>query len=137
MNQPPKRVDEVHDEPRGVYRYRHKGSGVVRDRLMAIGKCREKSTTNCKKKTVAVIGKRVNKKAVATVRRAKQETAEAGKKTAEWGSVEIQAVLRKKPKLSEVSTPKLSEASRKKLRQITDPNRAAKPKLNQMLAVQD
>ena len=42
------------DENTGSYRYKHKGSGVIRDTFMTIGKvvqkqCKERGKENCRK----------------------------------------------------------------------------------------
>ena len=116
-----------YDTMRGAYRYRHKGTGVVRNTLMAIGrrlgsKAKKAATTAAKKAATAV---------------------------AEKGSEKIQAILRRrgaprqkkkltedsKKKLQKIINPsKLSKDSQKKLSQI---NMEAKRKVNQMLAAQD
>ena len=129
-----------YDAPNGTYRYRHKGTGVVRDTLMNIGKqFKKKVTRQTLKKAVNEASKQMLKKA------------------AEKGADKIQAVLRRgisnsvatrtpsvKPKGSTLSTEsrqklkkmqsKLSGDSRKKLNQILNAGRAAKLKVNQLIA---
>ena len=148
-----------YDVPRGYYRYRHKGTGVVRDTLMVIGKrFKKQATRQSFKQAVNEASKQMLKKAAE----------KATEKAAEKGADKIQAVLRrgeprtpqapkgktpsvkpkgkKTPKLSTesrqklkkmmsgVSATQLSGNSRKKLNQILNLGRAAKLKVNQYLA---
>ena len=70
-----------YDAPNGTYRYRHKGTGVVRDTLMNIGKrFKKKVTRQTLKKAVNEASKQMLKKAT--------------EKAAEKGADKIQAVLR-------------------------------------------
>ena len=70
-----------YDAPNGTYRYRHKGTGVVRDTLMNIGKrFKKKVTRQTLKKAVNEASKQMLKKAT--------------EKAAEKGAEKIQAVLR-------------------------------------------
>jgi len=69
------------DERAGRYRYKHKGSGVVRDTLMAIGKAFKKGATNA-----------VKKAAKGAAEKAGEKLSEA---VLEKGSGKIQRVLRK------------------------------------------
>ena len=41
----PSEWTRYYDAPKGTYRYKHKGTGVVRDTLMAIGKRFKKKAT--------------------------------------------------------------------------------------------
>lgn len=66
---------------RGRYRYRHKGTGVVRDTLMAIGR------------QFAKIGKQKAKK---TAEKAAEKATETAKQVAERGADKIQQVLKRK-----------------------------------------
>ena len=130
-----------YDVPRGYYRYRHKGTGVVRDTLMAIGKrFKKQATRQSLKKAVNEASKQMLKK--------------AAEKASEKGAEKIQTVLwgttpqskkgkktlstESKQKLKKMmnGTPrtKLSGDSRKKLNQILNLGRAAKLKVNQYLA---
>ena len=137
-----------YDAPKGTYRYKHKGTGVVRDTLMNIGKrFKKKATRQTLKKAVNEASKQVLKK--------------AAEKAEEKAADKIQAVLRSgvsnsvadpRPKgkrgstlstesrqklkkmLSGVSATQLSGDSRKKLNQILNAGRAAKLKVNQYLA---
>ena len=55
------------DERAGRYRYKHKGSGVVRDTLMSIGKTLKKGATNVAKKVVRSSAKKAGKKLLEAV----------------------------------------------------------------------
>ena len=126
-----------YDAPQGTYRYKHKGTGVVRDTLMAIGRRFAKRATEEKARQAL---KRAVEKA------SKKVVEKAAEKAAEKGAEKIQAVLRgrKKTPLSTesrqklekmlVKSSKLSGDSRKKLNQILNPGRSAKLKVNQYLA---
>ena len=144
-----------YDAPNGYYRYRHKGTGVVRDTLMNIGKrFKKKVTRQTLKKAVNEASKQMLKKAT--------------EKAAEKAADKIQAVLRSgdtprpqgkktpsvkpkgkktppqklstesKQKLKKMLNPgvatQLSGDSRKKLNQILNAGRAAKLKVNQLIA---
>ena len=157
-----------YDAPNGTYRYRHKGTGVVRDTLMNIGKRFKKQVTR------QTLEKAVNKAS-------KQMLKKAAEKAEEKAADKIQAVLRNsnsvavprpqgkktpsvkpkskktpsvKPKgkktpqrtlsteskqklkkmLSGAPKTKLSGDSRKKLNQILNAGRAARMKVNQLIA---
>ena len=85
----PSEWTRYYDAPRGHYRYRHKGTGVVRDSLMAIGKrftnkaAKEKARQGLKR-VVEESSKQMLKKA------AEKVTEKAAEKEAD----KIQAVLR-------------------------------------------
>ena len=142
-----------YDAPNGTYRYRHKGTGVVRDTLMNIGKRFKKKVTR------QTLEKAVNEAS-------KQMLKKAAEKAEEKAADKIQAVLRSgdtprpsvKPKSGINPTPQskktlsteskqklkkmlnpgvatqLSGDSRKKLNQILNAGRAAKLKVNQLIA---
>ena len=156
-----------YDAPNGTYRYRHKGTGVVRDSLMNIGKRFKKQVT---RKTLE---KAVNEAS-------KQMLKKAAEKAEEKAADKIQAVLRNsnsvavprpqgkktpsvkpksktpsvkpkgkktpqrtlstesKQKLKKMLNPgvatQLSGDSRKKLNQILNAGRAARMKVNQLIA---
>ena len=153
-----------YDAPNGTYRYRHKGTGVVRDTLMNIGKLFKKKVTR------QTLEKAVNEAS-------KQMLKKAAEKAEEKAADKIQAVLRnsnsvadphpkpsvkpkskktpsvkpksKKPPSQKLSTEskqklkkmlnpgvatQLSGDSRKKLNQILNHGRAAKLKVNQLIA---
>ena len=147
-----------YDAPNGTYRYRHKGTGVVRDTLMNIGKRFKKQVTR------QTLEKAVNKAS-------KQMLKKAAEKAEEKAADKIQAVLRNsnsvavprpkskktpsvkpkgkktpqrtlstesKQKLKKMLNPgvatQLSGDSRKKLQQILNAGRAARMKVNQLIA---
>ena len=84
------------DERAGCYRYKHKGSGLVRDTLMAIGKTLKKGATNVAKKVVRSSAEKAGKKLSEVV--------------VEKGSDKIQRILQKRrPK---TPTPKPSSSQR-------------------------
>ena len=150
----PSEWTRYYDVPSGYYRYRHKGTGVVRDTLMNIGKrFKKKVTRQTLKKAVNEASKQMLKK--------------AAEKAEEKAADKIQAVLRSgdtprpkskktpsvKPKgktpqrtLSTESRQKLKKMlnpgvatqlsgdSRKKLNQILNAGRAARLKVNQLIA---
>ena len=149
----PSEWTRYYDAPKGTYRYKHKGTGVVRDTLMAIGRRFKKhATRQALKKAVNEASKQMLKKAAE----------KATEKAAEKGAEKIQAVLwsgvnptpkgKKTTPLSTESrqklkkmlssgvkphtpgTSKLSGDSRKKLNQILNLGQAAKLKVNQYLA---
>ena len=107
------------DENTGNYRYKHKGSGVIRHTFMTIGKVFKDNVKNAAKKTVEKIGEKTGQK--------------VGKHAVEKGSKQIRKILqeRKKRKL-------LSEDSKKKLANILQNQTKKKSdailKLNQILA---
>ena len=85
MNHPSEWM-RYYDVPRGYYRYRHKGTGVVRDTLMAIGKrFKKKATRQALKQAVNEASQQMLKKAAE----------KATEKAAEKGADKIQAVLRR------------------------------------------
>ena len=144
-----------YDAPNGTYRYRHKGTGVVRDTLMNIGKRFKKKVTR------QTLEKAVNEAS-------KQMLKKAAEKAEEKAADKIQAVLRSgdtprpqgkktpsvkpkgkktppqklstesKQKLKKMLNPgvatQLSGDSRKKLQQILNLGQAAKLKVNQLIA---
>ena len=149
-----------YDAPNGTYRYRHKGTGVVRDTLMNIGKRFKKKVTR------QTLEKAVNKAS-------KQMLKKAAEKAEEKAADKIQAVLQSgvsatklqptpkskktpsvkpkgkktpsqklstesKQKLKKMLNPgvatQLSGDSRKKLQQILNASRAARLKVNQLIA---
>jgi len=70
------------DERAGRYRYKHKGSGVVRDTLMAIGKTLKKGVTKVAKKAVQSSAEKAGKK--------------LSEAAVEKGSDKIQRILQKR-----------------------------------------
>ena len=85
MNHPSEWV-KFFDERAGRFRYKHKGSGLVRDTLMAIGKTLKKGATNVARSSAEKAGKKLSEVVV------------------EKGSDKIQRILqRRRPK---TPTPK-------------------------------
>ena len=124
-----------YDAPNGTYRYRHKGTGVVRDTLMNIGKRFKKKVTR------QTLEKAVNKAS-------KQMLKKAAEKAEEKAADKIQAVLRNsnsvatpsvKPKSKKTPSQKLSTESKQKLKKMLNPGVAtqlsgdSRKKLNQIL----
>ena len=139
-----------YDAPNGTYRYRHKGTGVVRDTLMNIGKRFKKQVTR------QTLEKAVNKAS-------KQMLKKAAEKAEEKAADKIQAVLRSgvtphpqgkktpsvkpkskktpsvKPKGKKTPPQKLSTESRQKLKKMLNPGVAtqlsadSRKKLQQIL----
>ena len=70
------------DERAGRYRYKHKGSGVVRDTLMSIGKTLKKGATKVAKKVIRSSAEKAGKKLSEAV--------------VEKGSDKIQQILQKR-----------------------------------------
>ena len=146
----PSEWTRYYDVPRGYYRYRHKGTGVVRDTLMAIGKrFKKQATRQSLKKAVNEASKKILKKAA---EKASEKGAEKIQ-TVLWGTTPQSKTPSVKPKgktpqralsteskqklkkmMSGVPKTKLSGDSRKKLNQILNAGRAAKLKVNQYLA---
>ena len=152
-----------YDAPKGTYRYKHKGTGVVRDTLMNIGKqFKKKVTRQTLKKAVNEASKQMLKKATekaaekgadkiqAVLRRGKPRTPQAtellptpqsktptvkhkGKKTPQR-TLSTESRQKLKKMQSGVSATQLSGDSRKKLNQILNAGRAARLKVNQYLA---
>ena len=143
----PSEWTRYYDAPKGTYRYKHKGTGVVRDTLMAIGRRFKKQAT--KEKARQALKRAVNEASKQMLKKAAEKATE---KAPEKGAEKIQAVLRgsKKTPLSTESRQKLKKMmtsrvkpqgisklsgdSRKKLNQILNPGRVAKLKVNQYLA---
>ena len=90
----PSEWTRYYDAPNGTYRYKHKGTGVVRDTLMNIGKRFKKQVTR------QTLEKAVNEAS-------KQMLKKAAEKAEEKAADKIQAVLR-----SGVSTPSVKPKSK-------------------------
>ena len=103
------------DEKTGSYRYKHKGSGVIRDTFMTIGKVLKNNVKNVAKKTAEKAGQKV------------------GKFADEKGSKLIRKLLQERKKQKP-----LSQGAKKKLANIlqnpTPKKSDALVKLNQILA---
>ena len=111
------------DENTGSYRYKHKGSGVIRDTLMTIGKVFKDNVKNVAKKTTQKTTKTIAEKAGQRV----------GELAVEKGSKQIRKILqeRKKQKpLSQDAKKKLANILRNKVPKKSD----ALVKLNRILA---
>ena len=110
------------DENTGRYRYKHKGSGVIRDTFMTIGKVLKNNVKNVAKKTA--------EKATKTI-------AEKAGQRVEKGSKQIRKILqeRKKRKILQERKKRkpLSEDSKKKLANILQTQSDALTKLNRIL----
>jgi len=81
------------DENTGRYRYKHKGSGVIRDTFMTIGKVLKNNVKNVAKKTVEKATKTIAEKAGQKV----------GEFTVEKGSKQIRKLLQKRKKQKPLS----------------------------------
>ena len=151
---------KYYDAPKGTYRYKHKGTGVVRDTLMNIGKrFKKKVTRQTLKKAVNEASKQMLKKAAekaeekaadkiqAVLRRGEPRTPSVKPKSGvsatklqptpqskRGSTLSTESRQKLKKMLSGVSATQLSGDSRKKLQQILNAGRAAKLKVNQYLA---
>ena len=138
-----------YDAPNGTYRYKHKGTGVVRDTLMNIGKrFKKKVTRQTLKKAVNEASKQMLKKAAekaeekaadkiqAVLRRGEPRTptVKPKKKKTPPQKLSTESKQKLKKMMSAVSATQLSGDSRKKLQQILNAGRAAKLKVNQLIA---
>ena len=142
-----------YDAPNGTYRYKHKGTGVVRDTLMNIGKrFKKKVTRQTLEKAVNEASKQLLKKAAEKAEEKAADKIQAvlrsgvsnsvadprpqGKKTPSVKPQKLSTESKQKLKkmLSGVPKTKLSGDSRKKLQQILNLGRAAKLKVNQLIA---
>ena len=76
------------DEKTGTFRYKHKGSGVIRDTLMTIGKVFKGAVKNVAKKTAEKTAKTIAEKAGQKV----------GELAVEKGSKQIRKILQERKK---------------------------------------
>ena len=141
----PSEWTRYYDAPKGTYRYKHKGTGVVRDTLMAIGRrFKKKATRQALKKAVNEASKQILKKAAEkAVEKAEEKGAEKIQ-TVLWGTkpqsktpqraLSTESKQKLKKMMSGVPKTKLSGDSRKNLNQILNLGQAAKLKVNQYLA---
>ena len=106
------------DENTGRYRYKHKGSGVIRDTFMTIGKVLKNNVKNVAKKTTKTIAEKAGQK--------------VGEFTVEKGSKQIRKLLQERKKQKP-----LSQGAKKKLANIlqtqTQKKSDALAKLNRIL----
>ena len=111
------------DEKTGSYQYKHKGSGVIRDTFMTIGKVLKNNVKNVAKKTA--------EKATKTM--AEKVGQKVGEFAVEKGSKQIPKLLQERKKQKP-----LSQGTKKKLANIlqnpTPKKSDALVKLNQILA---
>ena len=111
------------DENTGRYRYKHKGSGIIRDTFMTIGKIFKKNIKDAAKKTAEKASKTIAEKAGQKV----------GEIAVEKGSKQIRKILQERKKQKP-----LSQDVKKKLANILQnqvPKKSdALVKLNQILA---
>ena len=111
------------DENTGRYRYKHKGSGVIRDTFMTIGKVLKNNVKNVAKKTTDKATKTIAEKAGQRV----------GEFAVEKGSKQIRKILQERKKRKP-----LSKDSKKKLANIlqtqTQKKSDALAKLNRILS---
>ena len=100
-----------YDAPKGTYRYKHKGTGVVRDTLMNIGKrFKKKVTRQTLKKAVNEASKQMLKK--------------AAEKAEEKAADKIQAVLRRgSPGTPTVEVPHTPRPKSKKTTSLSTESR--------------
>ena len=106
-------MDKIFVGIEGRYRYKHKGSGLIRDTFMAIGKAFKGTAKNVVKTTADKAAKTVAEKAGQKV----------GEIAVEKGSKQIQQILRKrKPKPQQVS-----QDAKKKLENILQNQLPKKP----------
>ena len=149
-----------YDAPNGTYRYRHKGTGVVRDTLMNIGKrFKKKVTRQSLEKAVNEASKQMLKKAAEKAEEKAADKIQAVLRSGVSNSVAVPRPKSKKTpsvkpkgkktppqKLSTESRQKLKKMlnpgvatqlsgdSRKKLQQILNAGRASRMKVNQLIA---
>ena len=111
------------DEKTGSYRYKHKGSGVIRDTFMTIGKVFKNNVKNVAKKTAGKATKTIAEKAGQKI----------GELAVEKGSKQIRKILQERKKQKP-----LSQGAKKKLANILQNPTPKKSdplvKLNQILA---
>ena len=112
------------EENTGSYRYKHKGSGVIRDTLMTIGKVFQNNVKNVAKKTAEKATKTIAEKAGQKV----------GELAVEKGSKQIRKILQERKKQKP-----LSQDAKKKLanilqNQVPKESDNALDKLNLILA---
>ena len=90
-----------YDERTGRYRYKHKGSGIIRDTLMSIGKVFSSKAKSVAKKAAEVAAAKVGEKIG-------EKAATQATKLAERGSDKIQQILRGRRTKATTPTPALN-----------------------------
>ena len=109
------------DENTGSYRYKHKGSGVIRDTLMTIGKVFKNNVKNVAKKTA--------EKATETI--AEKAAQKVGELAVEKGSKQMRKILQERKKqISQDAKKKLTNILQNQIPKKSD----ALIKLNRILA---
>jgi len=111
------------DENTGRYRYKHKGSGVIRDTFMSIGKVLKNNVKNVAKKTAEKTTKTIAEKAGQKV----------DEFTVEKGSKQIRKLLQERKKQKPLS-PNAKNKLANILQNPTQKKSDALVKLNQILA---
>ena len=111
------------DENTGRYRYKHKGSGIIRDTFMTIGKVFKNNVKNVAKKTAEKASKTIAEKAGQKV----------GEIAVEKGSKQIRKILQERKKQKPLSQH-LKKKLANTLRNQAPKKSAAYVKLNQILA---
>ena len=106
------------DENTGRYRYKHKGSGLIRDTLMAIDKAFKGTAKNVVKTAADKAAKTVAEKAGQKV----------GEIAFEKGSKQIQEILQKRKR-------KVSQDAKKKLEKILQNQVPEKPSISPFAAI--
>ena len=111
------------DENTGRYRYKHKGSGIIRDTFMTVGKVLKGAVKNVAKKTAEKASKTIAEKVGQKV----------GEIAVEKGSKQIRKILqeRKKKQMRKDAQNKLTNILQNKLPKKSD---EALIKLNRILA---
>ena len=111
------------DEKTGTFRYKHKGSGVIRDTLMTIGKVLKGTVKNVAKKTAEKTAKTI----------AEKTSQKVGEIAVEKGSKQIRKLLqeRKKKPMRQDAKNKLTNILQNQVPKKSDD---ALLKLNRILA---
>jgi len=111
MNHPSEWAN-LFDEKTGTFRYKHKGSGVIRDPLMTIGKVFKGTVKNVAKKTAEKTAKTIAEKTGQKV----------GEIAVEKGSKQIRQLLqeRKKKQMTKEAQNKLTNILQNQLRKKSD-----------------
>ena len=97
------------DEKTGSYRYKHKGSGVIRDTFMTIGKVLKHNVKNVAKKTAEKATKTIAEKVG-------QKVGELAVEKVEKGSKQIRKLLQERKKQKPLSQGAKKKPNTKKIR---------------------